>query len=241
MLLRHRLHQPKMSNNSANENSSAAGSAKADEGGATQEKRAKISSGSIVVSSRQRGNPILKSIRLVPWEFSDSIIPDYVIGSKAGALYLSLRYHTLNPNYIHERLKAFTGYQLRVLLVQVDVSQPHHALKQLMRICILCDLTLMLAWSHEEAGKILETYKAYEFKPPDMIMEKTNPDPHSKLVDALTSIKSINKTDAVTLINVFGNLEKISNASMEDLTLCPGFGPQKAQRLHKVLHTSFKR
>ena len=120
-------------------------------------------------------------------------------GDKASALYLSLRYHTLNPNYIHERLKTFTGSELRVLLVQVDISEPHHALKQLMRISILSDLTLMLAWSHEEAGKILETYKAFENKPPDMIMEKSNPDPHSKLVDALTSVKSVNKTG----LNIF--------------------------------------
>ena len=59
-----------------------------------------------------------------------------------------------------------------------------------MRVAILCDLTLMLAWSHQEAGQILETYKAMEDKPADMIMEKSNPDPHSKLVDALTSVKS---------------------------------------------------
>ncbi len=198
-------------------------------------------SGSIHVSSRQRGNPILKSIRLVPWEFDDSIVPDYVLSNKAAALYLSLRYHTLNPNYIHERLKKFTGFELRILLVQVDVKEPHHALKQLMRISILSELTLMLAWSQEEAGKILETYKAFENKPPDMIMEKANPDPHSKLVDALTSVKSVNKTDAVTLISVFGSLNKIVDASIEDLTLCPGFGPQKAQRLHKVLHQTFQR
>jgi hypothetical protein len=31
----------------------------------------------------------------------------------------------------------------------------------------------MLAWNAVEAGKILETYKLYENKPPDMIMEKT--------------------------------------------------------------------
>ena len=31
----------------------------------------------------------------------------------------------------------------------------------------------MLAWNNAEAGKILETYKIYENKPPDMIMEKT--------------------------------------------------------------------
>ena len=70
---------------------------------------------------------------------------------------------------------------------------------------------------------------------------KANPDPHSKVVDALTSVKSVNKTDAMTLINVFGSLEKIVNASIEDLTLCPGFGPHKAQKLHKVLHQTFKR
>ena len=197
--------------------------------------------GSISVSSRQRGNPILKSIRLVPWEFSDNIIPDYVINSKSAALYLSLKYHTLNPNYVHERLKTFTGFELRILLVQVDISEPHHALKQLMRICILSELTLILAWNHDEAGKILETYKTFESKAPDMIMEKSNPDPYSKLIDALTSVKSVNKTDAVTLLTTFGSLENIVKASIEDLTLCPGFGPQKAQRLHKVLHQTFKR
>ena len=202
-------------------------------------KRPKLS-GSIVVSSRQRGNPILKSIRLVPWEFSDTIVPDYIVGAKAGALYLSVRYHQLNPDYIHERLKTFTGFELRILLVQVDIKEPHHALKQLMRIAILSELTLMLAWSPEEAGKILETYKVFENKPPDMIMEKSNPNPHSRLIEALTTVKSVNKTDAATLINVFGSLEKITSASIEDLTLCPGFGPQKAQRLHKVLHQTFK-
>jgi DNA excision repair protein ERCC-1 len=38
---------------------------------------------------------------------------------------------------------------------------------------ILCEMTLMLAWNEVEAGRILETYKLYENKPPDMIMEKT--------------------------------------------------------------------
>jgi len=204
----------------------------------------KMTNGGIQVSSRQRGNPILKSIRAVPWEFVDGMVPDYTMGPKMCAFYLSVRYHTLNPNYIHERLKQICSdsvtFELRVLLVQVDVKEPHHALRQLMRIAILAELTIMLAWSPEEAGRIIETYKQFEDKPPDMIMEKSNPDPHSKLVDALTSIKSINKTDAGTLITVFGTLEGIVQATIEELTLCPGFGPQKAQRLHKALHESFK-
>lgn len=69
------------------------------------------------------GNPILKSIANVPWEFDDSIIPDYVVGKTAGILFLSLRYHSLNPDYIHNRLKELgKRFELRVLLVQVDTK-----------------------------------------------------------------------------------------------------------------------
>lgn len=69
------------------------------------------------------GNPILKSITNVPWEFDDSIIPDYVVGKTAGILFLSLRYHSLNPDYIHNRLKELgKRFELRILLVQVDTK-----------------------------------------------------------------------------------------------------------------------
>ena len=37
--------------------------------------KTKLSGGGILVSSRQKGNPILKFVRNVPWEFTDSIIP----------------------------------------------------------------------------------------------------------------------------------------------------------------------
>ena len=60
--------------------------------------------------------------------------------------------------------------------------------------CILSELTLMLAWPAEEAGRILESYKGLEDKPPDLIKEKNNSDPHSKLLEALSSVKSVNKT-----------------------------------------------
>lgn len=39
----------------------------------------------------------------------------------------------------------------------------------------------MLAWSPHEAGKIIETYKIYEHKPPDLIMEKQETDPQTKV------------------------------------------------------------
>ena len=129
----------------------------------------------------------------MPWEFGE-IVPDYVMGHTCCALFLSLRYHNLNPQYIHERLKDLgKQYELRILLVQVwqiccssfqlrykwlivflqvDVKDPYIPIKDLTKICLLADLTLLLAWSDHEAGKMIETYKVFEHKPPDLIMEK---------------------------------------------------------------------
>ena len=39
-------------------------------------------------------------------------------------------------------------------------------------MCLLADLTLLLSWDAQEAGKIIETYKVFEHKPPDLIMGK---------------------------------------------------------------------
>uniref|UniRef100_A0A8C4EXG4 DNA excision repair protein ERCC-1 n=1 Tax=Dicentrarchus labrax TaxID=13489 RepID=A0A8C4EXG4_DICLA len=197
------------------------------------------SGSSIIVSPRQRGNPILKFVRSVPWEFGE-VVPDYVLGQTTCALFLSLRYHNLNPNYIHDRLKLLgQTFTLRVLLVQVDVKDPHHALKELARICIMADCTLILAWSPEEAGRYLETYKSYEKKPADVLKEQVEKDYLSKVTDCLTTVKSINKTDAITLLSTFSSVEGIISASKEDLVLCPGLGPQKARRLYDVLHKPF--
>lgn len=180
----------------------------------------------LLVNQKQKGNPLLKAIVNVPWEFED-IIPDYQMGTNVCALFLSLKYHNLNPDYIHERLKLLgKKYELRVLLVLIDIDDPHQPLKHLSRICILADLTLMLAWSFEEAGKIIETYKIYETKPADLIMEKSESYPYLKLVQALTSIKPINKTDATTLITRFGTLKNIIEATEFQLSQCPGLGPR---------------
>ncbi|XP_055992614.1 DNA excision repair protein ERCC-1 isoform X2 [Sorex fumeus] len=161
-------------------------------------------SGSIIVSPRQRGNPVLQFVRNVPWEFGE-VLPDYVLGQSTCALFLSLRYHNLHPDYIHERLQSLgKNFALRVLLVQVDVKDPQQALKELAKMCILADCTLILAWSAEEAGRYLETYKAYEQKPADLLMEKLEQDFISRMTDCLTTVKSVNKTDSQTLLATFG-------------------------------------
>ncbi|KAM9224424.1 DNA excision repair protein ERCC-1 isoform 5-T7 [Dugong dugon] len=193
-------------------------------------------SNSIIVSPRQRGNPVLKFVRNVPWEFGD-VLPDYVLGQSTCALFLSLRYHNLHPDYIHQRLQSLgKNFALRVLLVQVDVTPSRPS-----RSWLRCASWLTARWSlpGEEAGRYLETYKAYEQKPADLLMEKLEQDFISRVTDCLTTVKSVNKTDSQTLLAIFGSLEQLIAASREDLALCPGLGPQKARRLFDVLHEPF--
>ncbi|XP_059818044.1 DNA excision repair protein ERCC-1 [Hypanus sabinus] len=197
--------------------------------------------GSIVVSPRQRGNPVLKFIRNVPWEFGE-VNADYVLGPCTCALYLSVRYHCLKPDYIHHRLRLLgKDFTLRLLLVHVDTKNPHDILKELARISILADCTLILAWSAEEAGRYLESYKVYENKPADILKERVEQDFLSKITDCLTTVKSVNRTDCITLISTFKTLSGIIEAPTEELSLCPGLGPQKAQRIHDLLREPFLR
>ncbi|XP_049650159.1 DNA excision repair protein ERCC-1-like [Accipiter gentilis] len=106
-------------------------------------------------------------------------------------------------------------------------KDPHQALKELAKICILADCTLLVAWSPKEAGRYLETYKAYEQKPPDLLKERVEQDFLSWMTDCLTSIKLVNKMDALSLLTTFGLLAAVVDVSREDLSLCPGVGPQK--------------
>ncbi|XP_055524808.1 DNA excision repair protein ERCC-1 [Wyeomyia smithii] len=198
-----------------------------------------IKSYCILVNPKQRGNPLLKSIQNLPWVYDD-IVPDYVVGTTTCILYISLRYHNLNPDYIHGRLKQLGKmYELRVLLVQVDIQDPHNALKHLTRICLLADLTLMLAWNAEEAGRIVETYKMLEHKPADLIMERPGKNPYEQLVSALTTIKPVNKSDAMTLTQNYGTLANMIKSSEEKLKLCAGLGPRKAKNLYRTFNENF--
>ena len=54
---------------------------------------------------------------------------DYVLGATTCALFLSLRYHRLHPEYIYNRIqKLGKEYNLRILLIMVDIVNPVVAL-----------------------------------------------------------------------------------------------------------------
>ena len=200
-----------------------------------------ISNG-VIVSTRQRGNPLLKHIRNVAWEWRDGIGPDFILGASACALFLSVRYHKLHPDYVHGRIREIgRGQHLRVLLVLVDTKDSQTVLRDLSRLAITMDLTLIVAFSNQEAGRYIETFKVYEHKPADMLQERTSQTYLGQFTAALTTVRAVNKTDAVTLASTFGSLAGVAAASREELLLCPGFGEGKASRLHDLFREPFVR
>ncbi|KAG0335857.1 ssDNA endonuclease and repair protein rad10 [Podila horticola] len=197
------------------------------------------SKSTIVVRSSQRGNPLLQFIRNVPYEYGD-IVPDYSVGLTSCILFLSIRYHRLHPEYIFSRIADLgKSYVLRVILILVDVDSHQQAIRELTRVGMVNDLTVICAWSNEEAARYIETFKAYENKAPDAIKERVENDYLSKLTDALTQIQSINKTDVVTLSSTFGSLKNIMDASVDELGLLPGFGERKVKRLLEAFDQPF--
>ncbi|KAJ2885092.1 ssDNA endonuclease and repair protein rad10 [Coemansia aciculifera] len=194
----------------------------------------------VLVNELQRGNPVLECVRNVRWSYSKDIIPDYVVGRTSCVLYLSVKYHRLHPEYISKRIDGLgKQYRLRVLLIHVDTDDCKIPLREINRIAVVGEMTILLAWSLDEAGRYIETLKAFEHRQPDIIRERVEDTYMARLANSLTSIKSVNKTDVLTLSSNFGSFDDVARATSDELSLCPGVGDLKAQRIFKAFHEPF--
>jgi len=195
---------------------------------------------SILVSPRQKGNPILNSVRTVAWEYSD-IPADYVLGATTCALFLSLKYHRLHPEYIYNRIRDLKGqYKLRILLAMVDIDNHEEAIRELSKTSLVNNVTIMLAWSAQEAGRYLELYKSLEFTAPTSIKAQQSSRYADKFVEFITVPRSINKTDALGLVSNFGSVRTAINASPEEVGLIAGWGEKKVQRWCSAVREPFR-
>ena len=201
---------------------------------------AEPSKAGILVNKCQEGNPLLRFFINVPYAFAHDVIPDYA-SSTCCAVFLSLKYHMLHPNYASLRIqKVGKAYRLRVLLLLVDDENNLNSLTTLNKLCFVSEFTLVLAWSNEECARYLETLKLFEGKAADSIKEKVETDFMSTFQKAMTSVRSVNKTDSITLLDTFGSFSGICAATEQQLILCPGLGEKKVKRLYQALHEPFK-
>ncbi|KAM7188605.1 hypothetical protein V8F20_010492 [Naviculisporaceae sp. PSN 640] len=198
------------------------------------------SGSSILVSPRQKGNPVLACLKSMPWEYSD-IPADYGLGLTTCALFLSLKYHRLHPEYIYTRIRNLQGkYNLRILLTMVDIPNHEDSLRELSKTSVVNNVTVILCWSAAEAARYLELYKSYEHASFAAIRGQQATGYAEKLVEFVTVPRAINKADAVALVSTFGSLRHAVNADPEQVSIVGGWGERKVKAWCKAVEQPFR-
>lgn len=176
----------------------------------------------------------------MPWEYGD-IAPDYILGVTTCALFLSLKYHRLHPEYIYTRIKDLQGkFALRIVLCMVDITNHEETLKELSKTSLINNVTIVLCWSAAEGGRYLELFKTYENAAPTSIKQHQSTTYSDRLVDFVTTPRSINKTDAVSLVSQFGTIRTAVNARHEEVSTIAGWGEKKVQQWCNSVQEPFR-
>lgn len=195
---------------------------------------------SILVSPRQKGNPILTNLRSLPWEYSD-IPADYLLGATTCALFLSLKYHRLHPDYIYTRIRNLkNAYSLRIILTMVDIPAHEEPLKELSKTSLVNNVIIILCWSAAEAARYLELYKSYEHANFSAIKEQRGTTYADRMVDFCTVPRSVNKSDVVSLVSAFGSIRAAVNARMEEVVVIGGWGEKKVRNWEAAVASPFR-
>lgn len=211
----------------------------------------------IQVAHSQKGNPLLECplMKLTPWAYNAQILLDYYINATVQVLFLSLKYHKLRPEYVWRRLEKLKGgssvsardekdESLRVLLVVVDIDSPQEVLRGLLVLCLKNDLSMVVAWSFEEAGNYIACLKTNELarlKVELSIQGVKKGDFKSNVVNTLTTVRAVNKTDVANLLANCKSFKEIVLRSTRENGLAGihGLGERKIHNLHAAFAEPF--
>jgi DNA excision repair protein ERCC-1 len=164
---------------------------------------------------------MLRHVRLVPMTYAAWLVPDFVMSQTTCALFLSLQYHMLHPNYLLSRLgQCQKMYKTRVVLLLVDTNgsskaaryqrkssspQSQRAIEDITTSCLKQSWVLICCFSPEECARYLETFKSYEKKSATLIKAKIKDDDvGAQLAASVGQIRAINKKDIRNLMGTFG-------------------------------------
>lgn len=192
-------------------------------------------------------------MKKTPWTYNGQILSDYYINATLQVLFLSLKYHKLRPEYIWRRIEKLKGgtatdtlvtdQALRVLLVVVDIDSPQETIRHLIGICVKQDISMVVAWSFEEAGNYIAYFKQNELATSQIassIQGIKKGDYNLNIVSTLTTVRAVNKTDVA---NLLANCKSFKNVVLqaldERLGDIPGLGDRKVKNLKTVFSEPF--
>ncbi|CRG95440.1 ERCC1 nucleotide excision repair protein, putative [Plasmodium gallinaceum] len=192
----------------------------------------------LIISHRQKLNPLIKKINRVRYKFNN-IIPDFLIGKNNACLFISMKYHRLRSNYLKARIETLSNkYNNRILLCLVDIDNIDNSLGEINQLAFCLNMTLILCWSNEECARVIEDFKIYE-KKISYLKNKVSSKQDEKIFELLKKIRCINSTDCVTLIKKFKNFKNIIKAKKDELINCSGLGNKKINALISTFNDPF--
>ena len=122
----------------------------------------------------------------------------------------------------------------------VDIGNHEDSLKELSKTSLVNNVTVILCWSAAEAARYLELYKSYEHANAGAIRGTESKGYADKMVEFVTVPRSINKTDAVSLVSAFGSIKAAVNAMPEEIAVVGGWGEKKVRRWCAVVDEPFR-
>lgn len=193
----------------------------------------------IVNGKRQRGNPVLDHLKQIDWIYEDDIKADFVTGATSCVLFLTLKYHQLRQDYIYNRIaKVGRDFELRVLLVEVNVENPTEVLQELTKLAIHHDYALIVAWSPAEAADYLRELKRRERSSGETLKGAVKTEYQDQLAEVLGKVRGINRTNAQNLSTTYGSFRQIVRQAASVGAL-EGFGDKKSDLFKQVVSEPF--
>ncbi len=184
------------------------------------------------VSNLQRGNSILKYLSKSIWHYDEKITCDYEINGSIAVLFLSLKYHSVKPEYILKRISKLKDYRMKLLLIHVDVPNYNSMICELYKIQ---PLTVILCRNQEECAEYLKGFESTSVKSIEQVRNK-----ESNIETFLQDIPKVTKSEINRIRMKYKNLQEIIKASEDDLKGTFGIGKAKANSVVNIFNKSFK-
>jgi DNA excision repair protein ERCC-1 len=194
----------------------------------------------LVAHSLQKSNiSLLQYLKEVKIEYSSMITSDFDLSDHTSVLFLSVQYAKLHANYLLDRISKLRKCKLRILLILIDDKDCETILLTTQSLAVNQNMSVIVAFSNAEAARWLELFVANKTKSISSIEHKPNDSDFSIVMDALTEIKSISKTNVKTLMAEYGTVRHVFEAKMDELSLCHGIGDKKVLALHQAFNEPF--
>ena len=192
----------------------------------------------IIISERQKDNPLIQLLKGIPMEWTKDLSFDFSISHDIAVLFLSLKFHRKNPNYIIGRFKTFEGpYKTRVLLLLVDVDSPDQNIAELTKLSIGNNTTVLLAFKYDEVSKwLISMYNGQETPLDDL--KGQGETPYETSTNCLHSL-GLSKKEAEEMIQSFGSLEACFSASKEEILQKTSLSSNKVDLFYEALRSPF--